>query len=417
MTQISFSSRHTFSSPSGQTPGYIHLAIAACLFGSLFIAIRSGKAQAKPAPPPPDSVLLSNGDTLHGRLVNAAGGKVTFHTDSLGDISIDWDKIKELHTTGNYAVVNSELNQIKKKNAASIPTGTLAVTDQKIVVKPANAGPTAPTPVASAGYIMDEAALDKQIHRRPGFTEGWNGGATAAAAIVTATQNSYLFSGAIDLVRVVPTVPWMAPSNRTSVDFLGSYGKITEPSYTIPATSTTPEVFVPAVVTKSALYHAGAERDEYFAPRYFALAQIAYDHNYSQNLDLQQIYGGGLGWTAIKDAKQELDLKGTIQYERQKFITGESLNLIGSTFSADYALHKKFFTFTQGVAFIPAYNEPSAYSVNESNLLAFAAYKNFSFSLGTLDSYLNNPPSSLPPTKRNSFQFTMGLTYAIKSKY
>jgi hypothetical protein len=37
--------------------------------------------------------------------------------------------------------------------------------------------------------------------------------------------------------------------------------------------------------------------------------------------------------------------------------------------------------------------------------------------MGTLDSYLNDPPTSLPPTKRNSFQFTMGLTYAIKSKY
>jgi hypothetical protein len=34
-----------------------------------------------------------------------------------------------------------------------------------------------------------------------------------------------------------------------------------------------------------------------------------------------------------------------------------------------------------------------------------------------MDSYLNDPPVSLPPTKRNSFQFTMGLTYAIKSKY
>jgi len=34
-----------------------------------------------------------------------------------------------------------------------------------------------------------------------------------------------------------------------------------------------------------------------------------------------------------------------------------------------------------------------------------------------LDSYLNFPPAAIPPTKRNSFQFTMGLTYAIKSRY
>jgi hypothetical protein len=69
------------------------------------------------------------------------------------------------------------------------------------------------------------------------------------------------------------------------------------------------------------------------------------------------------------------------------------------------------------VAFIPAFNEPRAYSANETNLLAFPAYKNLSFSLGTTDSYLNNLPFSTPLTKPNSFQFTMGLTYAIKSKY
>jgi len=42
--------------------------------------------------------------------------------------------------------------------------------------------------------------------------------------------------------------------------------------------------------------------------------------------------------------------------------------------------------------------------------------------VATLDSYLNDPPAVVlsatqPPIKRNSFQFTMGFTYAIKSKY
>ena len=286
-----------------------------------------------------------------------------------------------------------------------------------MTVHPANAAATAPLPIAKAQYVMDQATVDKEIRRRPGFLEGWNGAATAGATTVNATQHQYAISGGIALVRVVPTVAWLAPRNRTTVDFLGSLGKTTQPSYFIPATPSTPAIFVPEVVTKTAIYHAGAERDEYLSPRIFALAQIAFDHNYSQNLDLQQIYGGGLGWTAIKTKNQELDLKATLQYERQQFITGESLDLIGSTFSADYVLHQKWVTYTQGVAYIPAYNEPSAYSVNETNTLAFPAYKNFSFSLGTLDSYLNNPPDSLPPTRRNSFQFTMGLTYAIKSKY
>jgi hypothetical protein len=74
------------------------------------------------------------------------------------------------------------------------------------------------------------------------------------------------------------------------------------------------------------------------------------------------------------------------------------------------------------VAFIPAYNDFRAYSANETNTFAFPAYKRLSFSVGTADSYLNDPPVqpqplTQPPTKRNSFQFIMGISYAFKSNY
>lgn len=362
-----------------------------------------------------DVLVLSNGDTLHGKLVNSADGKITFHSDALGDLSVSWDKIKELHTAGSYAVIDKTVKIHSKKNAGTIPEGQLEIADKSISVhSEKNAAPAA-IPVANAQYIIDTGTLDKQLYRRPGFFTGWNGAATAGAAIVTATENQYTFSGAVGLVRVVPTVSWLTSRNRTSLDFTGSFGKITQPAYTDPTSG----IVVPAVVNKSAIYHADAERDEYVSPRFFVLAQTAFDHNYGQDLDLQQIYGGGFGWTFLKTPKEEADLKATIQYEKQQFISSGSANqnLIGSTISLAYVLHHKLVTYTQGLAFIPAFNNPHAYSADETNTLAFPAYKNFSFSLGTLDSYLNNPPSSLPPTKRNSFQFTMGMTYAIKSKY
>jgi hypothetical protein len=367
----------------------------------------------------PDVLVLSNGDTLHGKLVNSTDGKVTFHSDALGDISVGWDKIKELHTSGSYAVVDKSVKVRSKKNAGTIPTGQLEVTNNAIALRPEKASAPAAIPVANALYIMDTGTLEKELYRQPGFFAGWNGAATAGAAIVAATENQYTFSGGIGLVRVVPTVSWLTTRNRTSMDFMGSFGKITQPAYTIPGTGTTPPTFVPAVVTKSAIYHADAERDQYLSPRFFALVQTAFDHNYSQDLDLQQIYGGGFGWTFLKTPRQEADVKATIQYEKQQFISDSSANqnLIGSTIALAYVLHNRLVTYTQGLAFIPAFNNPHAYSANETNTLAFPAFKNFSFSLGTLDSYLNNPPATLPPTKRNSFQFTMGLTYAIKSKY
>ncbi len=364
----------------------------------------------------PDVLVLSNGDTLHGKFVKVIDGKVTFHTDSFGDMTLGWDKIKELHTSEKYAVLSNQEKAPSKKVAQHLPTGAVVVENQAITLQTESGTTAPPIPVKQAQYIMDAATLDKQINHEPGFLSAWEGAATAGATIVTATQKQYTFSSAVGLVRNVPTASWLRPRNRSSIDFTGSYGKITQPSYTIPGP---PAVFVPAVTTKSAIYHAGAERDQYFSPQLFMLVQTAFDHNYSQDLDLQQIYGGGLGWTAIKGPKQHLDLKATVQYEKQKFITGSGsgMNLVGSTFSATYVLQSRLLTYTQGLAYIPAYNNRRAYSANETNTLVFPMFKNLGFSVGTMDSYLNDPPTSLPPTKRNSFQFTMGFTYAIKSKY
>jgi len=298
-------------------------------------------AQAKDAAP--DELVLSNGDTLHGKLVNEIGGKVTFHSDPLGDVTLDWDKIKELHTGGNFAVIDKKVKIRSKKNSTTIPTGTVEVTNQSLTLHTDSGQAPAPIPVADAAFIMDKATLDKHLYHSPSFLSGWNGAATAGASIVAATQNQYTFSGGIGMVRVVPTVSWLDPRDRTSFDFTGSYGKITQPSYTIPATGTTPAIFVPEVVTKSALYHADAERDEYLSPRVFALGQIAFDHNFAQDLELQQIYGGGFGWTVRKTKTQEADLKATIQYEKQQFISGgdSNQNLIGSTLSLSYVLRHK----------------------------------------------------------------------------
>jgi Protein of unknown function, DUF481 len=376
------------------------------LFAAVLSATLTCVAQNKPAAnPAPDVLVLANGDTLHGKFVSSIQGTITFHSDPLGDLTLTWDKIKEIHTGEKMAVIDKTVKLHGRKSQGNIPIGTVEVENKAITVHTENAPTPPPIPEENAPYIIDKTTLDKQIHRSPGFFQGWNGAVTAGATVVNATQNQYAFSGAVGLVRVVPTVTWLNPRDRTTVGFIGSYGKITEPG--------TEE-------TKTAIYHAEAERDEYFSPRVYALGQVAFDHNFSQNLDLQQIYGVGIGWTALKTPTQSLDLKATIQYERQQFITGVSdtnANLVGSTFSAAYVLKKKIFTFAQGVEYIPAYNDFSAYSVNETNTLGFVAYKNFGFTIGTLDSYLNNPPTSLPPTKRNSFQFTMGLTYTLKSNY
>jgi hypothetical protein len=390
------------------------------IFAGLLLAVAPhfATAQAKPAP---DSITFTNGDHLTGTLVREDGGAVTFHSDIAGDISVPWSKIKDLHASGTFAVLKNGYQPTRKAGEAGIPIGKLAMSDGNIQLEAADSDAQIATiPVADAQYIIDKPTLDKQLLGRPGLLQAWNGSATGGITVVSATQNQYTVTAAVAMQRVVPTVNWLAPRNRTSFDLNESYGKITEPSYTAPATDTTPATLVPSTYTKSNIFHADAERDEYVSQRLYYLGQVAFDHNYAQSLQLQQSYGGGLGYTLIKKQKETLDVKGTAQYERQAFFNSATDNqdLIAATIGAVYTRTLlKGVVLNQQLAYIPAFNNTRAYSADETDTLTFPGYKDFGFSVGTIDSYLNDAPVTLPPTKRNSFQFTVGVTYSIKSKY
>ncbi len=301
----------------------------------------------------------------------------------------------------------------RKTPDSLVPQGTVTITDQSIQVHPDSGAALAPIPVANVDFLVEDGTYHSKVDHDPGFFREWHGAATGGATIVQATQNTYTFNAAVNLIRVVPDVTWLTPRNRTTGNFSASYGKITDPSYIDPVKG-----FIAENVVKTSIYHGDFERDEYLNDRLYYLGALAYDHNFSQSLQFQQIYGGGIGYTIIKQPKQTLDLKALIQYERQDFIDalpGENQNLIGSTFSAAYVRQlPKGMVFTQQVAYIPAWNNLHAYSVTELNAFTIPAYKRLSLAFGTLDSYLNNPATALPPVKRNSFQFTAGVTYAFK---
>jgi len=362
-----------------------------------------------------DSVTFTNGDHLTGTLVRVVGNEVVFHSEVVGDITVKWDKIRELHTGSRLIVISKGVLLHPGHLPAGIPEGTLSVADQLITVHPETGATIAPIPVKNAVYIVDETTLRKQIAGHPGILAGWNGNITAGATVVQATQEQYTFAGSVSLTRTAPTVSWLETHNRTSLDFSGSFGKIIQPAYSSDG------VMTPASSSKSSIYHADAERDNYFSPRVYVLGQVAFDHNFSQALDLQQIYGAGLGWTAIKSPTQELDLKSTLQYEGQTFIdapAGQNQNLIGSTLNGTWAAKLPLkVQFKQQVSWIPAYNNPYAYSASETDSLTMPFFRRLAFSVGSDDSYLNDPPAAVPPTKRNSFEFTTGLTYTLRSKY
>ena len=370
------------------------LLLAGCLFPAL--PTRAADAAAKPKS---DVLTFSNGDMLTGKLDHEAGGSVTFASDNAGSVDVPWAKLKELHTQGAFAVIQTGTTVERKKANADIPVGTISIDGDTLTVNTKDGARQ--IPVKNIAYIVDQATFEKNVYKKQGFTEGITGTISAGVSTVTSTQNSTSINTGVVLSRAVPPVAWMPPRQRTLLNFSNSYGKVSQPN--------TPTV-------KTSILHAGIEEDQYLSPRFYLLGQGTWDHNYSQGLDLQQLYGGGAGYTFIKNDVQELDVTGIIDYTKQAFAGTDttppySNNLIGSSFGDNYLRNfPKKIVFTEIALFNPAWNSPSDYSANIALGANFPVFKNFGFSLGLIDSYLNDPPVGF---KGNSVQFTTGLTYAI----
>jgi len=344
--------------------------------------------------PDPDVLIFTNGDKLVGHLVSVAGSTVDFKSDMVGEIKVDWKNIKELRSSAKFAVIPKGV-KVLHKNESAVPQGTINMADQKIEV---GATPPQSLPVGNVSNVVDDAAFQKAVMHTPGFFEDWSGTVTAGASIVEATQDSETFTGSINLVRAVPTENWLDPRDRTLVNFTESYGTVSQPG---------------AATLKTSIYHAGLERDEYFSPRVYAFGQGSFDHNFSQGLDLQQTYSGGIGWTAVKDPNQTLDLKASMSYINQQFEASSSnQSLIGSTFAERYMRKLTHgIVFNQNLSVTPAWNNTNAYSAIASAGLTLPTYKRLAVSLNMTDAFLNDPP---PGFQKNSFQLTLGLTYSLR---
>jgi hypothetical protein len=363
---------------------------------SLFlICFASPVLRGQASKPEPDTVVFPNGEKLIGHFEGFTGGAAKFKSDTMGEITFDLSKVQELHTSQRYAVIKKGVQLARGEKDGVIPVGILTVSNKNVQVDPGSGKPAQTIAVGDLDNVVDEESFNKALGH-PNILQGWGGEAALGVSLVEATQNSTSVNTSISLLRAIPTEAWLAPRNRTALDFSDSYGKVTQPG--------TPEV-------RTSIYHADAERDEYFSSRVYALGAVAFDHNFSQGLALEQEYGGGIGWTVIHEAKQNLDLKGTVDYKRQGFVAGQNQSLVTSVFSELY-LRKfaKGIVLNEQLSASPAWSNTNAYTAYGSVGLTFPVYKGFGFTTNVIDSYLNNPPAGF---KKNSVQFTTGISYAI----
>jgi hypothetical protein len=374
------------------------------VWGLLLHQTAAARAQTAAAKPAPDVMVFTNGDQLTGTLERAAGDSFVFKSDVVGEVTVSADKIKELHTNGKFVA----LQKNEKITRTSKQPGTMTYGDNAISVADTKSGAPEVIPIKNLANLIDDATYTAEVTSNPGIWYGWHGAISGGITAIESTQTGQSYNLAVSLARLIPSVDFLPPRTRTTIDVLETYGKITQPAIpqTIPPTL--------ASVTKTNIFHADAEHDKYFdATKLYGLGGVSFDHNFSQGLNLQQIYGGGLGLTLIKTPVQEFDVKADLHYERQNFQPPTpSTNLIGSSFTEQYRrnLPAKII-FMESGTFIPSWNNLDIYSAIFAAGVQLPTYKRFSLNLNLLDSYLSNPAVGF---NNNSLQFVTGVLYTLK---
>jgi hypothetical protein len=402
--------------------------IALCL---LFLAVFSASGQniAKKVTKPvekagsviKEELTLKNGDRLTGQLLNSTGTAIKFKSDLAGEVTVEWDNVKELKSNRDFAVIPKDVKDTS--NSAAIPQGAIKIGQKSIAVTPiaagkseaavrlASPGETERVPkkdvvavdeiaTSKIGFIVDDLSYQKEIHRKIGWTSGWDGHITTGSTTIFSTQTSFLIAVSAMLKRSVPTVSWLDPKLRTTINFNLSAGKTTQIG--------DPDTF-------TNIYHVGAERDEYFSRKGYYLQVTSFDHDYSQGLVLQQIYGGGVGATLIKTEVHEFDITADLHYEGQQFnatanVSELNLHLIGSSLTEAYSHKWGKIVFDEKLAADIAWNNASAFSASGNSSVRMPVYKNLGFSVSLIDNFLNNPQSGY---NKNSLQFSTGFALSL----
>src|SRR5580693_10442788 len=244
-----------------------NLLVLSVVSGALLQQTVAGWAQSGAAKPAPDVIVFTNGDQLTGTLERADGDSFVFKSDIVGEITVSADKIKELHAGGKFVA----LKKGEKITRTSKQPGAFSYGDNAITVADTKSGTPEAVPVKDLAHLIDGVTYDKEVVSNPGIWYGWGGSISGGITLVESTQTGQTYNLAANLIRLVPSVAFLPPRTRSTINVLETYGKIDQP--VIP--QTTPPT--PDTVAKTNIFHADAEHDKYFTSKLYGLVGASFD--------------------------------------------------------------------------------------------------------------------------------------------
>jgi len=342
-----------------------------------------------------DQITLKNGDHLSGTIVKSDAKTLVLHTEFAGDVTVQFSAITQISTEKELHVTTSDKKTL---------VGPVTTSDGKIEVATKSGG-TVEVPPGNVVLIRndaEQAAYDKLLH--PGLLHGWNGGVNVGFSL--ARGNSETSNLALAINAVHPTL-----NDKTTI-YLSSI-------------DTKNDLATPSTV--ASLVTAGARYDHNVNPRLFGYVGADFMSNALQELDLRGVYGGGLGFHAIKSDSTIMDFLAGLNYTHETYSNGPQVTpvTVPPTF-ASYGVTHRFIALTLGEELMhkagktTVITEKLYFYPDLSNTGEYRA----AFDLGTVtkiskwlgwqnqftDIYVSNPPTG---TKKNDLILTTGLNLSF----
>ena len=196
--------------------GFLPLVLSSLIAG---LVLPTAVAQTK-TEKPVDYVIFKNGDKLTGTLERAIGDSLIFKSDIVGEVTIPLDKVQELHSEGSFVVLKKD----EKITRTTKQPGNMTFSDNSVTVNDTKTGPET-VPTKDLAFIIDKSTYNKEITENTGFFHRWDGSITGGFTSLQSTSFGQTFTAGANLVRAVPTVPFLPPRTRTTFNLLETYGR------------------------------------------------------------------------------------------------------------------------------------------------------------------------------------------------
>ena len=326
-----------------------------------------------------DQVTLKNGDRMSGTIEKSDGKMLVLHTDYAGDVTLKWDAVQSIQT--------SEQLHVELQNGKTA-VGPVTTSDDKLKIATRSGGvEVAKSDVKTLRNDAEQETYEKTLH--PGLLQGWKTGLNVGFALTGG--NSETTNLAIGFLA----------ARQTLDDKLGLYANSVYAKNRAAGA-------VPSTTANTA--GGGARYDHDLTKKVFGFVAADFFADELQTLNLRSVFGGGVGYHAIKNENTTLDFLGGLNYTRENYDLFNR-NLVALTLGQEL-LHKlgKSTTLNEKLYFFPDLNSASDYRGTFDFGTVTKLNKVLGWQLTFSDVYVTNPP---PLKRQNDVIFTTGLNVTI----